>query len=313
MNLLALFIVLVVGAYIFIVVRNSTREPFEDPTKVSMNTSGAYNSKPSTTPTGMIFDNASFPKPTVIMDQRIEAPYVQNPIYSIDDYEYNLIFQNEGDKELSKSQINRLTGQYPLDWSNRPPNTSVFQKGVAELRQRQEKALAEGYQDTAEASRPITLNPYREIDGSELTPPDTTASEMAERKILQTYTPAKAGSLTTYDLEDAKTLISKIYDAKGLVPTIVRKPNNVYEVIGTRRKDEKIVYEDEESPASNDAVQAAGEASITVPPTAMDIAVGLDPFFNPGPSGRTNRWDYTKWSPGLERTFAPTFSTENWY
>lgn len=298
------------GAYIFIVLQYSNRnlrgtvsEPFEDPLKVSMNDpSKAYNAEPAS---------------NVIMEQRIEAPYVQNPIYSVDDYEYNLVFQNEGDKELSKKEINRLTAQYPLDWSNQPPNSAVFQKGVAELRQRQkqdERDMNEGFQDTATgSSKPMILNPYKEIDGSALTPPDTTAAEMAELQILQTYRPAKADSLTTYDLEDAKTLISKIYDAKGLIPTVIQKPNNVYEVVGTRRKDEKIVYEDEEAPAAAAAVQAAGEATITVPPTAMDIAAGLDPFFNPGPSGRTNRWDYTKWTPGLERSFAPTFATENWY
>lgn len=254
------------------------------------------------------------PETKVIMDQRLEAPYIQNPIYSIDDYEYNLIFQNESDKEMSKAEINRLTGQYPLDWSVQPPNSATFQKGVAELRQRQEQALkqdpTEGFQDTA---KPMTLNPYKEMEGQALTPPDTTALEMEERKILQTYKPARADSLTTYDLEDAKTLISKIYDAKGLIPTIVQKPDNVYEVIGTRRKDEKIVYEDEPAPASKEPVQQAGEATITVPPTALDVAVGLDPFYTPEPSSRTNRWDYTKWTPGLERTFAPTFATEKWY
>jgi hypothetical protein len=254
------------------------------------------------------------PETKVLMEQRLEAPYIQNPIYSIDDYEYNLIFQNEGDKELSKHEINRLTAQYPLDWSNQPPNSAVFQKGVAELRQRQDVAsrntMAEGFQDTA---KPMTLNPYSEIDGSSMIPPDTTATEMEERKILQTYKPQKADSLTTYDLDDAKTLISKVYDAKGLIPTIVQKPNNIFEVVGTRKKDEKIVYEDEEAPAKREPVQEAGEAMITVPPTAMDVAVGLDPFYTPQPSNRTNRWDYTKFTPGLERTFAPTFATENWY
>jgi hypothetical protein len=215
---------------------------------------------------------------------------------------------------MTRKEINRLTGQYPLDWSVQPPNSAVFQKGVAELRQRQDvasrNALAEGFQDTA---KPITLNPYKEIDGSSLTPPDTSATEMEERKILQTYKPQKLDSLTTYDLDDAKTLIRKIYDAKGLIPTIVQKPDNVFEVVGTRKKDEKIVYEDEEAPAQKEAVQQAGEATITVPPTAMDVAVGLDPFYTPTPSMRTNRWDYTKFTPGLERTFAPTFATENWF
>ena len=302
MNLLTVSILLLVGFYIAMVAMSGKR----------VETFIAANDQ-NRLPEAMPF---SFTPPTtkVVMDQRVEAPYTQNPIYSVDDYEYNMIFQNEGDKELSKHEINRLTSQYPLDWSKQPPNSSVFQKGVAELRQRQDvasrNAMAEGFQDTA---KPVTLNPYREMEGGSLTPPDTTATEMEERKILQTYKPQKATSLSTYDLDDAKTLISRIYDAKGLIPTIVQKPDNVFEVVGTRRKDEKIVYEDEESPVRKEPVMEAGEANITVPAAAMDIAVGLDPFYTPQPSSRTNRWDYTKFTPGLERTFAPTFATENWY
>lgn len=302
MNLLTVAILLLVGFYIAMVAMSGKR-------REGFLAQNNQNLIPEVMPQPF-----QQPETKVIMEQRVEAPYVQNPIYSIDDYEYNLIFQNESDKELSKHEINRLTAQYPLDWSVQPPNSAVFQKGVAELRQRQDaasrNALAEGFQDTA---KPITLNPYKEIEGQSLTPPDTTATEMEERKILQTYKPQKAESLTTYDLDDAKDLISKIYDAKGLIPTIVQKPDNVYEVIGTRRKDEKIVYEDEEAPVKKEPVQEAGEATITVPPTAMDVAVGLDPFYTPSPSTRTNRWDYTKFTPGLERTFAPTFATENWY
>lgn len=247
-----------------------------------------------------------------LIEKRPEAPYIQTPINSVDDYEYNLIFQNEGDKEITRAEMNRLQSQYPLDWSSRPPNSAQFQQGVQELRTQQATAIAaEGFQDTATAA--TTLSPYKEMEAAALAPPDTSAAEMSERKILQTYKPNNITSLTSYDLDDAKTLISKIYDAKGLIPSIIQKEPNVYEVIGTRRKDEKIIYEDEESPASTGAVQTAGEATITVPPTAMDVAVGLDPFYSPNPSSRTNRWDYTKWTPGLERTFAPTFATEKWY
>lgn len=282
----------------------------------------------------------------VIMEQNFAAPYVTTPIYSVDDYELNLISQYETDKEISKEEINRLTAQRPMDWSNQPPNSSVFQKGFAEMRQRDaagkmlsapaslaygknatdeaqaiEESKAsrrqqirqdsmynnEGFQDTASG-----VNPYGEIDGSSLQPPDTSATEMEERKILQTYKPTHSESLTTYDLEDANKLIKKIYDAKGLVPTVVQKPNNVFEVVGVRKKDEKIIYEDEEAPAKMSAVASAGEATITVPPTSADINVGLDPFFTPGPKGRTNRWDYTKPTSGLERSMAPTFAQENW-
>jgi hypothetical protein len=182
----------------------------------------------------------------------------------------------------------------------------VFQKGLEEMNSR--LSSREGFQDTAEGT-----NPYKEIDGSTLEPPaDNEILEREERKILQTYKPSKNEDLVTYDLEDARKLIKKIYDAKGMVPTVVKKPNNVFEVIGVRKKDEKIVYEDEEAPVSAGAMAVAGEATITVPPTAADIAVGLDPFYSPNEASRAGRWDYTKWTPGLERSFAPTFAQKNW-
>ena len=290
----------------------------------------------------------------VIMEQHLEAPYVQESINSVDDYEHNLIYQNENDKEMSQDLKNRLTARYPLDWTVQPPSSTVFQQGLnqynngqyddyAEKREKEElirrlvkeedkeaeyakyqkqqdqKTLdrlqkrIEGFEDQKPASKPTTLNPYKEIEQSSLNPPDTTALEQEERKIIQTYHPAKADSLTTYDIDDAKTLIHKIYDAKGLIPTVVEKPNNVYEVVGTRRKDEKIVYEDSEAPAGNGPTAVAGEATINVPPSATDVAVGLDPFFTTEPSSRDGRWNYTKFTPGLERMFAPTFPQNNWH
>ena len=190
-----------------------------------------------------------------------------------------------------------------MDWSTQPPSSAHFQAG--------KKRLMESFTNGPVANK--GENPYKEISGDSMTPPDTTIEEMEERKILQTYQPKQTGDLTTYNLDDAQTLIQKIYDAKGLIPDVRHKDGNVYEIIGTRRKDEKIVYEDEEAPAQDAPVQAAGEATITVPPVAADVAMGLDPFFSPAAGTHIGRWDYTKFTPGLERMFAPTYPTVEWF
>jgi len=241
-------------------------------------------------------------KEKVIMEQQIEAPYVTQRITDVDDYEHNLVFQNEGDREVSKALINKLKSQYPMDWSTHPPSSSFFQQGLQKLQ--------EAFKDTPDHDTGI--DPYRDISNQALVPPDTTQQELEERKILQTYKPKPSGDLSTYNVEDAQELIRKIYDAKGLIPTVRHKDNNVYEVIGTRRKDEKIVYEDEEAAAQQAPQQAAGEGIITVPATAMDTAAGLDPFYSTSPGTHINRWDYQKFTPGLERMFAPTQPTQNW-
>ena len=246
--------------------------------------------------------NAPVKKNKVIMEQQIEAPYVTRQIMDVDDYEYNLVFQNEGDREVSKGLINKLKSQYPMDWSTHPPSSSFFQRGLQKLQ--------EAFKDTPDSD--TSIDPYRDISNEALMPPDTTQQELEERKILQTYKPKASGDLSTYNVEDAQELIRKIYDAKGLIPTVKQKENNVYEIIGTRRKDEKIVYEDEEAAAQQAPQMAAGEGIITVPATAMDTAAGLDPFYSTSGATHMNRWDYQKFTPGLERMFAPSKPLQNW-
>ena len=279
---IVLLIVVVVLAYLGLTM-GSRREGFSDPI-----------------PTGELRKPC---KESVIMSQYTESPFVKRRILDVDDYEYNLVFQQEGDREVSKALYNKLQSQYPLDWSVQPPSSAHFQAGL--------QALKESFEGSPVP--PSGSNPYREIDGTAMTPTDTTAAKMEERKLLQLYQPAKTESLTTYQLEDADALIKRIYDAKGLVPEVIKKDGNVYEVIGTRRKDEKIVYEDENPPAQRAPVEEAGEGRITVPVTAVDTAAGLDPFFTPGSSTHLDRWDYTKFTPGLERMFAPTYPTVEWY
>jgi len=242
-------------------------------------------------------------KSSLVLNQATDSPFVKKQLLDVDDYEYNLVFQQEGDREISKALYNKLQSQYPLDWSTQPPSSTHFQAGLQRLK------------ESFEGS-PVSQtgpSPYREIDSNALNPPDTSVAQMEERKILQLYKPAKTDELGTYQLDDAQALIKRIYDAKGLVPEVKKKDGNVYEVIGTRRKDEKIIYEDENPPAQQAPVAEAGEGTITVPATAVDVAAGLDPFFTPGASTHIDRWDYTKFTPGLERMFAPTYPTTEWY
>ena len=91
----------------------------------------------------------------------------------------------------------------------------------------------------------------------------------------------------------------------------------VYEIVGVRRKDEKVLYEDEEAPAMLTPVPSAGEARITVPPAAMDYSAAKDPYYDTNPGAgersRTGKWNYQSWTPGLERAFGPTNPKDDWY
>jgi len=226
-------------------------------------------------------------------------PFYDKPINDVDDYEYSMVFENENDREITKELRNKLMSQYPMDWTTNPPSSTNFTKGMKESSDVEEGTVAE--------------NPtmFQNISADNVNPPDTAEMEEEERKILKTYQPKNNKDLKTYDIDDAYTLIKKIYDAKGEVPYVKhKKDTNVYEIVGTRRKDAQVVYEDEEAPYSPDMT---GESDVQVPQAAVDKLASVDPYFDTHNRTRMDKNDYTKFTPGLERMFAPTFETEKWY
>lgn len=250
----------------------------------------------------------------VVLDEQMNPPpYSLDPINSVDDYEYNLVFKGEGDKAMTKATRDVLMSSYPKDWTTHPPSSELFQQGLA--------AYKEGFADAAAKAEEIMQkhNPYKEVDGSNMTPPDSKAAEDAERDILATYVPKKPGELTTYDLDDAEEIVKRIYTAKGLVAYTKRGDNNTVTVMSTSKIDEPVVYEDEYSakgaPTGSGAVKEAGEGTVDVPVNIINLGP-TDPFFTPvSQEGRTRgeKWDYTSWTPGLERAFAPTEPQTKWY
>lgn len=246
----------------------------------------------------------------VIMEYTTPDTVAKGQIQSLDDYEYNYVFQNENDRELSMALRNKLMSQRPMDWAGLPSSSSKFEAGVKEMFE--SGAEAKPYADS--------IDPYRDVNGEAMAPPDTLSTEMEERKLLQTYSPPTAQELTSYNPEDEaatpEELIHKIYNVKGLIPTVAHESGtNVYEIVGVRRKDEKVLYEDEEAPASRAPVQGAGEATITAPAAANDMAASKDPYYDSSAPGgsRMDRWNYQSWTPGLERMFAPTEAKQDWY
>jgi hypothetical protein len=231
-------------------------------------------------------------------------PYTTDPINNLDQYELEAVFENEGDRELKKQQINQLTRQYPLDWTNYPPNSSKFQSEQAKY--------IEGFSSDSSAAE--LDKPYKDIGAGNLTPPDTAAIEREEKEILATYEPRKTGDMKSYDAYDAQKLLEQIYKPKGLKPIVNKHEGNVFEVVSTRSLKDKVEYEDDlpDAPATSGDRPGPGEATIEVPPTAVEVAAGRDPFYEPTTSTRSSRTDYMRWTPGLERMFAPTYPTSDW-
>jgi hypothetical protein len=237
-------------------------------------------------------------------DSLPEKPYSKTPIYSVDDYEYSLIFQSEGSREASKKEINDAMSRYPVSWTVQPPSSQYFQEN------------RENFENMEKNTTPPDTKIYDSINGNNMIPPDTKSIEEEEKKILQTYKPESSKGLLSYSLEDVKSLIDKVYLKKGLLP-VIEKSNqgeNVYEVVEVKEKDPHIVWEDDiQKMTERDKMDARMEEIISVPQTVNDLAAGLDPFFEPRTTTRDSKFDYTQWTPGLERMFAPTYPIKEWF
>ena len=225
-------------------------------------------------------------------------PYSMKNILSVDDYDQDIVYTNEGDRQLSKAQLNDLTRAYPFEWSQLPPSATSFQAG-------QSKWMA----DLTKTIVP-NLSKFAAIEGFAVFPPDLDKAEADEQKLLKTYVPACSKDIK-YDVDDAKELIRQIYDKKGQVAKIDVRNDGVYEVYEVQDKDPKIEWEGD-APSAPASVED-NESTIAVPTMVKDLSAGLDPFFNTSPRLRSARTDYTQWTPGLERAFAPTYPTKNWY
>lgn len=235
-----------------------------------------------------------------------EKPYLMNPINDLDDYELSLVFQNQGSKEASKKQISDAMTRYPMDWSNQPPDSQYFQDNQAKFEQ----------QVATDAKNPPPTSYYKEIDGSDMTPPDTAAMDAEEKKILQTYVPEKSKGLLQYSVDDVKDMVDKIYSKKGQIPVLEKSKQapNTWEIVEVKEKDPHIVWEDDlQRETERQKMQKRGEEVIEVPYTATDVAAGLDPFFQARNSTRDGKFDYYQWTPGLERMFAPTYPIKAWF
>jgi hypothetical protein len=255
------------------------------------------------------FDNiqpAVYNSTAVLEKDKPDATYAETPIYKLEDYdttEYGVVFENEGSRVAGKREISDAMTRYPLSWTSRPPSDQLFQN------------KREAFVNLAQADameKPVNTDEFNSISGAKEQPPDTEAMEEEERKILQMYQPEETKDLMYYNIKDAANLVKRLYDKRGLVADVQpsKQGPNVFEIVEVTEKDPVIVYEDD---VQVQRETLRGENAIQVPQVVNDLAAGLDPYFEPRSRTRMDRHDYSRWTPGLERSFAPTYNTQAWY
>jgi hypothetical protein len=250
-----------------------------------------------------------------------EQTYALTPIKKLDDYEFSRVFQveKESRNELERTTVNALTAQRQFDWSQLPYNSS----GRAGHEQEMNGKRVEGF--TATVTEPF----YSSLSGDSLMPRDEQELDEKERAILQQYSPKKTEDLMAHDTDDIKALVSKLYESDAnWEPVVEKKSDTEFEVIGLKAKPRKAdaEYEDEKIPSVQEALesgQATGgdifskKTGSTVVP-GMEVSGKQDPYFDKQgvldyEGDRFYRYDsFAKWTPGLERMFAPTFDQNDW-
>jgi hypothetical protein len=100
---------------------------------------------------------------------------------------------------------------------------------------------------------------------------------------------------------------------------VTKTGDNKWEIKELRPKPREERWEDAQAKATS--LKKAQEDGKSIPPPSIDINDRMrgDPYFAKnglGDSDNNRFWnynDFNKWSPGLERMFAPTMSNDKWY
>ena len=129
-----------------------------------------------------------------------ERAFATDPIQKLDDYEYSMIFKNEGSRAASKREISDAMSRYPLSWTARPPSDEEFQNYREAFIDASERKMI----DTPAAGMQIQEK-YAAVSGDNMVPPDTTAQEMEERAIYEKYKVASQVSRRFVLKETAQT------------------------------------------------------------------------------------------------------------
>jgi hypothetical protein len=152
-------------------------------------------------------------------------------------------------------------------------------------------------------------------------PPDSEAEYMREQKILASYRPTDISDhVVDSETQEVAKMVMKVYENDpNWDPIITKTDEGKYEVTELIPKTRKERFED---------AKTIGMATTTGfgnqdrdPKASIQITDNMrnDPFFDKGgvkDNDNQRVWNYNdfrKWTPDLERMFAPTAETKAWY
>jgi hypothetical protein len=238
-----------------------------------------------------------------------EQTSAKTPINRMDDYEYSRVFQSESSprNEIAKASVNSLMAKNQFDWAQLPFNS--------QKRDDEETEFISGRLDDA-FREPKTGVFFRNMEGFTVNPPDLDGQDRAEKAVLEGFTAKPAESLTEHTVEDVAELVKKMYsDDPEWEPVVEKVSEHEYRVIELRPKPKKEAYKNEDEPETVERSKEMGMISAEV---EIEGGSSKDPYFDKqgvvdyGNDRFFEYKDFKKWTPGLERMFAPTLNQTNW-
>jgi hypothetical protein len=236
-----------------------------------------------------------------------EQTYAKTPINKADDYEYTRIFQTENTPrtQLSKTTINAKINEHQTDWAKLPFNS--------EARASAEDEFISGRMDDVFRD-PKTGVYFKTAEGFEVQPPDDARHDAEEKAKLKKFEAKKAADLLEHEMDDVALMIKKMYaEDPDWEPVVETLGNNEYRISELRPRVKKEKYAE----AQDMTVERAKDNGLISPQVSIEGG-NRDPVFDKqGVVDYNNNrfWEYkdfNKWTPGLERMFAPTLDTTNW-
>lgn len=240
----------------------------------------------------------------------VELTSAVTPINKLDDYELSRIAGLENRSRNDKDATSAKLGENVFDWAKMPFN-------AAERAEREDTFMAgqteDGWRD------PKTGVFFKSAEGADMLPPDAEAEAMREAKLLASYKPTEiTRHVVDNETDEVAKLVNGMYaNDKRWEPVITKTGENSWEVTELRPRPHRETYAEAQA-----ITLATAEASgIMQPSVKLDIFNRLegDPYFDKsGVADKKNDrfWtysDFNKWTPGLERMFAPTAATREWY
>jgi hypothetical protein len=235
----------------------------------------------------------------------------KTPIKKLDDYEYTRVFKTESQLRngLSPETKSDLLNKYVLDWSKLPFNSQI--------RADKEDEFVSGRMETG-FTDPASGVFFKNIENPQIVSPAEEAAKMRERALLAHYQPT---DVSTHVIDSDTAAVAKLVHDEYATdpnwePVVVRTDENKWEVKELRPKSRKEKWEDAQTIGL--AAAESSQQVLAAPSISIRDRLQEDPYFDKaGVTDKDNDrvWkysDFNKFTPGLERMFAPTFSQEQW-